>query len=138
MSPDGKPALSAPPDSKKNPKPGKNGNSGRPLFPKSPSLFSLCYLLLEKLSKSLIPLRDCPLRASIASLFFLENLPVSGEKTASDPGFELEAIDGDTSDHEAHEKVDAGLAPKLLIFQCRVFSNVPNGDDARCRPRSTR
>ena len=45
---DGKPALSAPPDSKKNPKPGKNGNSGRPLFPKSPSLFSLCYLLLEK------------------------------------------------------------------------------------------
>jgi hypothetical protein len=30
-------------------KPGKNRNSGRPLFPRIISLFSLCYLLLEKL-----------------------------------------------------------------------------------------
>src|SRR6202166_5278439 len=65
-----------PADPKNDPKPGKNRNSGRPLFPKksSPcflpvfSLFSLCYLLLEKLSKSLIPLSDCP--------FVLNRLPV--------------------------------------------------------------
>ena len=65
--------------SKKNPKPGKNENSGRPCFQRDISLFSLCYLLLEKLSKSQslsVIARSC----SIASLFFLENLPVSGKK----------------------------------------------------------
>ena len=31
-------------------RPGKNGNSGRPLFPKSHLPVSVCYLLLEKLS----------------------------------------------------------------------------------------
>ena len=54
--------------SKKNPKPGKNENSGRPCFQRDISLFSLCYLLLEKLSKSRIPLGDCP--------FVLNRLPV--------------------------------------------------------------
>jgi hypothetical protein len=34
--------------SKKNPKPGKNGNSGRPLFPKSRlSVFSLLFAFAE-------------------------------------------------------------------------------------------
>jgi hypothetical protein len=70
--PDSKPALICATGSKNDPKPGKNGNSGHPLFPKSHlpvfSLFSLCYLLLEKLSKSLIPLSDCP--------FVLNRLPV--------------------------------------------------------------
>ncbi len=59
MSPDSKPALCAT-GSKNDPKPGKNGNSGRPCFQRVVSLFSLCYLLLEKSSKSLIPLGDCP------------------------------------------------------------------------------
>ena len=50
-------------------KPGKNGNSGRPPVSKESSpCFSLCCLLLEKLSKSLIPLSDCP--------FLLNRLPV--------------------------------------------------------------
>jgi hypothetical protein len=39
-----------------------------PCFQRVISLFSLCYLLLEKLSKSLIPLGDCP--------FVLNRLPV--------------------------------------------------------------
>jgi hypothetical protein len=34
------------------------------------SLFLLCYLLLQKSSKFLISLSDCPVRRSIASLFF--------------------------------------------------------------------
>ena len=54
--------------SKKNPKPRKNGNSGRFCFQRVISLFSLCYWLLEKLAKSLIPLGDCP--------FVLNRLPV--------------------------------------------------------------
>ena len=53
--------------SKNDPKPGKNGNNGRPCFQRVVSLFSLCYLLLEKSSKSLIPLGDCP--------FVLNRLP---------------------------------------------------------------
>ena len=81
-----------------------------PCFQRVPPCFLSVICFWRNYLRSLIPLRDCPLRASIASLFFLENLPVSGEKTASDPGFELEAIDGDTSDHEAHEKVDAGAS----------------------------
>jgi hypothetical protein len=36
---------------------GESGNSGRFLFS---SLFLLCYLLLQKLAKSLISLSDCP------------------------------------------------------------------------------
>jgi hypothetical protein len=59
--------LSAPPDSKNDPKPGESRNSGCSLFP---SLFLLCYLLLQKSSKSLTSLSDCPVRRSIASLFF--------------------------------------------------------------------
>ena len=39
-----------------------------PLCATGSTLFSLCYLLLEKLSKSLIPLSDCP--------FVLNRLPV--------------------------------------------------------------
>jgi hypothetical protein len=44
------------------------------------SLFSLCYLLLEKSSKSLIPLSDCPFVLNRLPVV-LENLPVSVEKT---------------------------------------------------------
>jgi hypothetical protein len=76
MSPDSKPAFSAPPESTNDPKPGESGNSGRFLFP---SLFLLCYLLLAKLSKSLIPLSDCPFVLNRLPVF-LENLPVSGKK----------------------------------------------------------
>jgi hypothetical protein len=48
MSPDSKPALSAPTGSKNDPKPGKNGNSGRPLFPKSHlPVFSLLFAFEE-------------------------------------------------------------------------------------------
>ena len=55
--------------SKNDPKPGKKREQRTPPVSKEfPSLFSLCYLLLEKLSKSLIPLRDCP--------FVLNRLPV--------------------------------------------------------------
>ena len=68
--------------SKNDPKPGKKtGTADAPCFQRVVSLFSLCYLLLEKSSKSLIPLSDCPRSCSIASLFF-ENLPVSGKKQA--------------------------------------------------------
>src|ERR1700674_1908138 len=42
--------------------------SHAPCFQRVISLFSLCYLLLKKLSKSLIPLSDCP--------FMLNRLPV--------------------------------------------------------------
>ena len=61
-------------------RPGKNGNSGRPLFPKSHLPVSVCYLLLEKLSnyKSLIPLSDCP--------FVLNRLPVFLGKYPLFPG----------------------------------------------------
>ena len=59
--------------SKNDPKPGKKtGTADAPCFQKVVSLFSLCYLLLEKSSKSLIPLSDCPRSCSIASLFFLK------------------------------------------------------------------
>jgi len=72
-------AADVPADPKNDPKPGKNGNSGRPLSPRVVSLFSLCYLLLEKLSKSLIPLSDCPFVLNRLPVF-LENLPVSRKK----------------------------------------------------------
>ncbi len=50
-----------------------------PCFQRVVSLFSLCYLLLEKSSKSLIPLGDCPFVLNCLPVF-LENLPVSGGK----------------------------------------------------------
>ena len=45
MSPDGKPARLRHRIPKKNPKPGKNGNSGRPLFPRVPPCFlsAICF-----------------------------------------------------------------------------------------------
>src|ERR1700680_1546402 len=58
-------------DSKNDTKPGKKREqrtADAPCFQRVVSLFSLCYLLLEKLSKSLIPLSDCP--------FVLNRLPV--------------------------------------------------------------
>jgi hypothetical protein len=51
---------------------------GRPLFPKRHPLFSLCYLLLKKLSKSLTPLSDCPFVLNRLPVF-LGNLPVFGK-----------------------------------------------------------
>src|ERR1700730_13900220 len=54
---------------KNDPKPAKEQETeDAPCFQRVTSLFSLCYLLLEKLSKSLIPLSDCP--------FVLNRLPV--------------------------------------------------------------
>jgi hypothetical protein len=55
------------------------GTSDAPCFQRVISLFSLCYLLLEKSSKSLIPLSDCPFVLNRLPVF-LENLPVSGKK----------------------------------------------------------
>jgi hypothetical protein len=49
MSPDGKPALSAPPVSKKESEAGQEREQRTPPVSKSPSLFSLCHLLLEKM-----------------------------------------------------------------------------------------
>src|ERR1035441_7097365 len=46
----------------------RTGTADAPCFQRVVSLFSLCYLLLEKSSKSLIPLGDCP--------FVLNRLPV--------------------------------------------------------------
>jgi len=59
------------------------GNERRPdapCFQRIIPLFPLCYLLLEKLSKSLIPLGDCP--------FMLNRLPVLLGKS---PCFQAEA-----------------------------------------------
>jgi hypothetical protein len=55
------------------------GLGHRPCFQRVISLFSLCYLLLEKLPKSLIPLSDCLFVLNRLPVF-LENLPVSGKK----------------------------------------------------------
>src|ERR1700674_2761219 len=46
----------------------RTGTADAPCVQRVISLFSLCYLLLKKLSKSLIPLSDCP--------FVLNRLPV--------------------------------------------------------------
>jgi hypothetical protein len=46
----------------------RTGTADAPCFQRVISLFSLCYLLLKKLSKSLITLSDCP--------FVLNRLPV--------------------------------------------------------------
>jgi hypothetical protein len=51
-----------------------------PVSKESSPCFSLCYLLLKKLSKSMMTLMYFPFCAPISSLFFLENLPVSGKK----------------------------------------------------------
>src|ERR1700680_4482152 len=70
MSPDSKPALSAPTGSKNDPKPG-TGTADAPCFQRVISLFfSLLFAFgkMEKLSKSVIPLSDCP--------FLLHRLPV--------------------------------------------------------------
>jgi len=56
----------------------RTGTADAPCFQRVVSLFSLCYLLLEKSSKSLIRLSDCPF-VSIASLFFLEISLFPGE-----------------------------------------------------------
>jgi hypothetical protein len=79
MSPDSKPALSAPPDPKMIRSRARTGTADAPCFQRVISLFSLCYLLLEKSSKSLIPLSDCPFVLNRLPVF-LENLPVSGKK----------------------------------------------------------
>jgi hypothetical protein len=74
------PPMPMPADSKNDPKPGKKtGTADAPCFQRVVSLFSLCYLLLEKSSKSLIPLSDCPFVLNRLPVF-LENLPVSGKK----------------------------------------------------------
>jgi hypothetical protein len=65
---------------RKRRKPGQEREQRTPCFQRVVSLFSLCYLLLEKSSKSLIPLSDCPFVLNRLPVF-LENLPVSGEKT---------------------------------------------------------
>ena len=52
---------------KNDPKPSKNGSGRPPASKEVLSLFSLCYLVLEKSSKSLILLSDCP--------FVLNRLP---------------------------------------------------------------
>jgi hypothetical protein len=62
------PPMPMPAESTNDPKPGKKTGRTPPVSKESFSLFSLCYLLLEKLSKSLIPLGDCP--------FVLNRLPV--------------------------------------------------------------
>ena len=65
-----KSALSAPPDPKMIRSRARTGTAVAPCFQFQSvvSLFSLCYLVLQKLSKSLIPLSDCP--------FALNRLPV--------------------------------------------------------------
>jgi hypothetical protein len=74
------PPMPMPADSKNDPKPGKKtGTADAPCFQRVVSLFSLCYLLLEKSSKSLIPLSDCPFVLNRLPVF-LKNLPVSGKK----------------------------------------------------------
>jgi hypothetical protein len=83
MSPDSKPALSAPPDPKKAEAGQERETTDAPCFQRVVSLFSLCYLLLEKLSKSLIPLSDCPFVLNRLPVF-LENLPVSRKKQSLD------------------------------------------------------
>jgi hypothetical protein len=73
------PPMPMPAGSKNDPKPGKNGAQRTP--PVSTSrlpIFSLLFLL-EKSSKSLIPLGDCPFVLNRLPVF-LENLPVSGKK----------------------------------------------------------
>ena len=64
-----------------DPKPGKNGKQAdAPCFQRVISLFSLCYLLLEKLSKFLIPLSDCPFVLNCLPVF-LGKSPCFREKT---------------------------------------------------------
>ena len=67
----------------------RTGTADAPCFQRVISLFSLCYLLLEKLPKPLIPLSDCPFVLNRLPVF-LENLPVSGGKTGPRPLIEGE------------------------------------------------
>jgi hypothetical protein len=65
--------------SKNDPKPGKNGNKDAPVSKESSPCFLsvICFWRNDLSPQSLsVIARSC----SIASLFFLENLPVSGKK----------------------------------------------------------
>jgi hypothetical protein len=67
--------------SKNDPKPGKKREQAyAPCFQSVISLFSLCYLLLEKSSKSLIPLGDCPFAPQSPPCFSWKS-PCFREKT---------------------------------------------------------
>ena len=79
ISPDSKTGLSAPPDPKMIRSRARTGTADAPCFQRVISLFSLCYLLSETSSKSLIPLSDCPFVLNHLPVF-LENLPVSRKK----------------------------------------------------------
>src|SRR5258708_36518771 len=73
--------MPMPADPKNDPKGRQEtGFHGAPLFPRVSSLFSLCYLLLEKSSKCLIPLRDCPFVLKSPPCFLGES-PCFPEKT---------------------------------------------------------
>jgi hypothetical protein len=65
---------------------GEAWEADAPCFQRVVSLFSLCYLLLEELSKSLIPHGDCPFVLNHLPVF-PANLPVSGRKTGRAGGF---------------------------------------------------
>ena len=58
----------------------RTGTADAPCFQRVISLFSLCYLLLEKLSKFLIPLSDCPFVLNCLPVF-LGKSPCFREKT---------------------------------------------------------
>jgi hypothetical protein len=83
MSPDSKPALSAPPDPQIIRSRARTETADARCFQRVVSLFSLCYLLLEKLSKPLIRLSDC-LFVLNRHPVFLGNLRVSEKPPAFD------------------------------------------------------
>jgi hypothetical protein len=91
MSPDSKPGPCLGHRIHNDPKPGKNGKQRTaPCFQRVVSLFSLCYLLLEKSSKSLMPLSDCPfvLNGAVAELVGNEGGVVSGVFNLESSGVE--------------------------------------------------
>ena len=98
-------------------KAGQNWNSGRPLFPKSHlpvfALFSPCYLLLEKLSNSLIPLRDLPFRAQLPPCFSWKISLFPGKNRKTEPIFRLAMPDG-LLGILGHQALEFGLG--LLVF----------------------
>ena len=66
-----RPVSRAPPDAKMIRSWARRQEADAPLFPNSRLPVFLCYLLLENLSKSLIPRGDCPFVLNRPSLFFL-------------------------------------------------------------------
>jgi len=90
----------------------RTGTADAPCFQRVISLFSLCYCFLEKLSKSLIPLSDCPFVLNRLPVF-LGKSPCFREKTGTMGSIGLLSRQGEAA---IAKRIEAGRCPLECLF----------------------